>query len=283
MSRFAVALLIGMIAAAAATAGEDAKSAEDSTVVVSLRDGSRLHGTIVEENSEYLTVKTAGGLEARVPKSSVVTIERLRGRVVEGEFRRTDPNYSRLLYAPTGYPLRAGNGYFADHYVFFPSLAYGITDNISILGGMSLLPGAGIDEQLWYIAPRIGTRITDESAVSIGTLLMGVSDEHAGIAFAMGTAGPPDANFSAGFGIPYSGTDVAEAAIVIFGLNRRITNSAAFVAENWFVFGDGEFMYMLGPAIRFFGDRLAGDFGILIPKGVEALVPWLSITYNFGR
>ena len=275
-------MLLATIAVSTATAQDSAGVREDSIVVVSLRDGSRLHGTIIEENAEFLTVRTVGGLVVRAPKSSVVSVERLHGRVVEGEFRRDDPNYSRLLYAPTGYPLRKGQGYFADHYVFFPSLALGVTDNFSILGGISLFPGLSVGEQLWYVAPRIGTRLSKGAAVSVGTLLFGVDDEHAGVAFAMFTVGSPDRSFSAGLGIPYSGTDVTETAILVLGLNQRISNSVAFVAENWILLGD-ESWFALGPAIRFFGDRLAADFGLLIPEGVPFVIPWLSFTYNFGN
>ena len=48
----------------------------------------------------------------------------------------SDPSYSRLMLAPTGRPLAEGDGYLSDHYVLFPAVAYGITDNVSLLGGI---------------------------------------------------------------------------------------------------------------------------------------------------
>ena len=59
-----------------------------------------------------------------------------------------DPNYSRLLFGPTGRPLKKGDGYFSDYELAFPGVAVGITDNLSIAGGISIVPGIRIDEQL---------------------------------------------------------------------------------------------------------------------------------------
>jgi hypothetical protein len=59
-----------------------------------------------------------------------------------------DPNYSRLLFAPTGRPLRAGDGYFSDYELLFPGVAYGLTDNVTLAGGVAIVPGLGLGEQL---------------------------------------------------------------------------------------------------------------------------------------
>jgi hypothetical protein len=48
-----------------------------------------------------------------------------------GDGAGDDPNYSRLLFAPTGRPLKKGDGYFSDYEVLFPGLAVGLTDHVS--------------------------------------------------------------------------------------------------------------------------------------------------------
>ena len=67
-----------------------------------------------------------------------------------------DPNYSRLLFSPTGRPLKKGDGYFSDYELLFPGVAVGLTDNLSIAGGVSLIPGLGLDEQVLYVSPKLG-------------------------------------------------------------------------------------------------------------------------------
>lgn len=273
--------LATLCAVGTAPAAAAATAVADSAYAIVLKDGSRLQGTIVEEDLDHLRILTIGGLDLRVPRDAIASVERLRGRMVEGEFRRADPNYTRLLYAPTGYPLRQGEGYLADHWVFFPSIATGLTDHVSLMGGLSLFPGVALEDQMLYIAPRIGTRLPG-GAVSVGTLLFSVETETVGVAFGMASFGPPDASLSVGIGKPYAEPELADVLVLGVGGNKRLSDSAAFVMENWVVIED-EAHVILGPGIRFFGDRLAGDFAILlVPEEPDGVIPWLSLTYNFG-
>ena len=64
----------------------------DSLLSISLKDGTTLNGKIVKKDETTITVVTPGGLEVKVPKSSIVSIKPIRGRVTEGVFYRFDPN-----------------------------------------------------------------------------------------------------------------------------------------------------------------------------------------------
>ena len=265
----------------------------DSLLSISLKDGTKLMGEIVQKNDTTITIVTLGGLEVKVPKSSIISIRPVRGLIVEGTFHRFDPNYSRLMFAPTGRPLRQGEGYFSDYYVFFPGISYGFTNQISIMAGFSVIPGLGLTEQLKYVAPRIGIQTSDEFAVSVGALYVSVEDVAAGIAFAVGSIGQQDKSFTAGIGLGYTKEEgeefkFAEHPIIMLGGNIRLSNSIALVSENWFITGK-DFDISEQPlciAIRFFGDRLAADVGAIIIGEIlkEGFpIPWLSFVYNFGR
>ena len=272
----------------------DEHSTSDVLVSILLKDGSILKGSIVQEDEVSITVVTIGGLEVKVPKSLVVSIKPIRGRVAEGVFYRFDPNYSRLMFAPTGRPLRKGEGYFSDYYVLFPGISYGVTDQISIMVGISAVPGLGLTEQLRYVAPRISTQTSDELAVSAGALYVSFGGEFsAGIAFAVGSIGRQDKSFTAGIGLGYTKEEeeefeFAEHPIIMLGGNVRLSNSIALVSENWFITGQGFTLgeQPFGIAIRFFGDRIATDVGLILIGEIlkEGFpIPWLSFVYNFGR
>ena len=267
----------------------------DSLVSVELRDGTKLRGTIVEQDEAIVVLLTVGGAEVRMPRSSIVSIRPIRGSVVDGVFQRFDPNYSRLLFAPTGRPLKKGDTYFSDFYVFFPGVAYGVSDNFSIMAGMSIIPGISLTQQLLYVAPRLGWRKSDNLAVSVGALYASILEEDvsAGIAFAVATFGEEDKSFTAGLGLGYTrdqGTDFefADHPIVMLGGNVRLSNGTAFVTENWFITGSnfdlGEQPFTV--ALRFFGEHLAVDAGLILIGDVLAEgfpIPLLSFVYNFGR
>lgn len=266
----------------------------DSLVSVELRDGTIVRGTIVEQDETIVVLLTVGGAEVRMPRSSIVSIRPIRGRVADGVFRRFDPNYSRLLFAPTGRPLQKGDAYFSDFYVFFPGIAYGISDHLSLMAGMSIIPGISLTQQLFYVAPRLGWRQSDNVAVSVGALYASILEEDisAGIAFAVGTFGEEDASFTAGLGLGYtkgenSDFELADHPIIMLGGNVRISNGIAFVTENWLITGE-DFELDEQPftvALRFFGEHIAVDAGLilvgeLLDDGFP--IPLLSFVYNFG-
>ena len=102
-----------------------------------------------------------------------------------------DPNDSRLFFAPTGRPMRQGEGSFSDHQIFFPGVSFGLTDTVTLMGGVSVIPAVGLDEQLFYGAVEAGKRFTETTAASVGYFYGRVEAEDldAGIGFGALTLG----------------------------------------------------------------------------------------------
>ena len=267
----------------------------DSAVTVSIIDGTRLTGQIVSRDDAGILLVTPTNLEIKIPLASIISIEPLRGRVVEGVVLRSDPNYTRLMFAPTGRPLQAGDGYYSDYYVFFPGLSYGLTNHMSITAGLSLFPGIAIDKQIITLAPRVGVQLSETEAVSAGILYLTVPDEGAaGFAFATGSLGHFDRSLTAGIGIGYTkdGRDAdfefANGPILMVGGNIRLSDSVALVSESWLITGENLSLaeQPFGITWRFFGEQIAADVGFIIigeviKHGVP--IPWLSLVYHFRK
>ena len=266
-------------------------AAPDRVIAVALRDGSRLVGRIVSEDDTSLTVATADGLEVVVRRSSVVSMTDVGE---DGRSISVDPNYSRLLFAPTARPLEKGDGYFSDYELLFPGVAYGISDNISLAGGVSVIPGIGLDEQLFYISPKVGFNLGDRASVAVGALLAGAGggesdSESAYIGFAVGTFGGPKTSLTLGFGLGDTSGEFSDAVpILMVGGTATVSRHVALVTESWLFVGD-DFRLSeqpFGVGVRLFGDRLSADVGMilvgeLLDEGFP--LPWLSVTYHFGK
>jgi hypothetical protein len=275
-------------------------------VTVALEDGSTLVGTMVQEDEATITVRIAGGQEVRVPRSAVVSI---RGEgAAEGAFP-PDPSGSRLLFAPTGRPLGKGEGYFSDHYVLFPGVTGGITDNLSLGAGVSVVPGLGLTEQVFYAAPRLAWTLSDKAAVSTGVLYARAWGYQAAVAFGIGTFGGDDASLTVGAGLLAAKDDgddgefdvetgtwrprparweLRRSPMLMIGGSKRLSRSVAFISENWLFTGKGFDLaeQPFGVGLRFIGDRLSADVGLIftgevLEQGLPA--PWLSFTYHFPR
>ena len=285
----AALLLICVLFVQAGGAEEGGDTRADSLVSISLADGSLVEGTVIEETETYVLIETPAGLEARVPRTSIVAIRKRH----PDAFSRPDPNYTRLMFAPTGRPLRGGDGYFFDHWVFFPGIAYGFNDRVGVAAGLSVFPGVGLDEQILSLAPKVALYDSGDSALSAGVLYMralGVADVTAGMAFVAGTRGSRDRSFTCGLGLGYiaeedEGVEFAEHPVLLLGGNVRLSETTALVSENWIITGQGlgPGEQPLGLALRFFGSRIAVDAGaIVILEAGGFPLPWLSFVYNFG-
>jgi hypothetical protein len=203
-----------------------------------------------------------------------------------------DPNYSRLLFAPTGRPLKKGDGYFSDYEVLVPGLAVGITDHISIAGGISMIPGLGLDEQVLYVSPRVGWELGDKAAVSAGFLYAAVPADDdigdLGIGFVVGTFGSRQRSLSVGLGVGGNTDDDFDAQpILMIGGQATVSRHVAVISENWLAL-DRDFDIAdqpLGIGLRFFGDRLSADVGLVFTPstvGDGGFLPWASFSYHFG-
>ncbi len=286
------ALLLGMAHGAPA---EEALPAP-TTVSVSLQDGRKFVGTIVQEEVSHVTLWTRAGIEVRIPRSSIASITPVL--VPARRFLRRDPHDSRLLFAPTGRPLRKGDGYFSDHDVLFPGVTYGVTDGLSVSAGASVVPAVGLSDQLLFASARLAHQPSEHLALSAGALYAAGAGEHAALVFGVGTFGRPERSLTVGLGFGGMKTEGGypdyrrrfrwrDAPILMVGGNVQLSNSLALVSENWLLLGrDFELSRQpFGLAVRFFGDRISADVGVIfvgevLKKGLP--IPWLSFSYHFG-
>ena len=283
----------------------------DQLYMIELKDGSEIICTIESEDSETLNVKTLSGVTMSLPKAKIASRKELYGDVAGERYLRSDPNYTRLLFAPTARPLRSRSGYFAVYEIFFAFVAYGLGDYLTLAGGMSLFPG--VNEQIFYLAPKFTAFQTDNLDLAVGVLHLVVpswndgdsdgsnenseedSDENngnegeevlgdIGIVYTNVTFGSQYKALTFGLGWGYSGEDVTNEPIILIGGEAQITKSTKLITENWFPPGTDVGLLSLG--IRFFGEKLSADLGFFVPVGSDMegeFFPWVNFTYNFGR
>lgn len=261
---------------------------QDSTITevhkLYLKDGSILVGNILSEDATSIRFKTLSQIEVVVPKEQLKKREIISGATVQGEFWRKDPNRTRMLFAPTARPLKSGQGYFSIYEIFFPFVAVGVTDFLSLAGGMSLFPGAS--SQLFYVAPKITPVHLDKFDLAAGVLYIFIPEdsENAGIVYSVTTYGTEQASLTAGLGWGFSGSDFSNKPVLVIGGDLRLSGKTKLITENWLIPNSDVSLISLG--IRFFGENLAADFGLVFPAGADIegfpFLPWVGFAYNFG-
>lgn len=254
----------------------------DSTKIqiVTVRDGSSLVGRIVSVGADTLQFQTSVG---RVP----VAIRDIREitetdsrRMRNGQYWFANPNTTRLFFAPTGQMLKKGEGYFADYQLFFPGVAYGVTDNISIGGGVSIFP-TGLDNQVYYVTPKVGRSFGEQIHLAAGLLFAGTGGGTGGIGYGVGTLGDGDRSVTFGLGYGFAGGEIESRPVAMLGGEKRVSRRVALVTENYLLpVSEDNIVYSFG--IRLMGEKLTTDFAIVNVAGSGIVgIPYVDFVFKF--
>lgn len=286
--RLAFALTAALTVSSASLRGQDTAPTRDHLRIVdstkiqvlTMRDGSSLVGRIVAVRADTVDFQTGIG---RVPVA-VKDIREIReseaGRMHEGQYWFPNPNSTRLFFAPTGQMLKKGEGYFADYELFFPGFAYGLTDNVSVGGGASIFP-AGVDEQVYYVTPKVGMSFGEQVHVAAGLLFAGTKGGTGGVGYGAGTFGDGDASVTVGLGYGFAGGEIRSKPAAMLGGEKRVSRRIALVTENYLLpTRDNNLVYSFG--VRFMGEKLTTDLAIFNFSGSDIIgIPYVDFVFRF--
>lgn len=272
------------------TVAARAQEAEPRRVV--LVDGTVIVGVVEDEAADPLVIRTAAGVEQRVPRSRVRAVTPL----LAGRFSRLDPARTRLFLAPTARTLGSGAGRFSAYYLF-PSVAYGIGERLDVSAGATVpaVSSEGVALALNLNAKGQVARFAGGAAALGGSLLVPfVSTEGVpgvgGTAYGVVTLGSDVRALHLGlygvYGTDFEELRVGEGVALLLGLESQVSNTVKLITENYLVAGRRTTAGVLTGGARFFGDRLAADVAaaLFIGGGDFLLVPvpYLGLSYTFG-
>ena len=243
-----------------------------------------LNGRVIEVTPTTVRFVSAIG-ETSIPRSSIVSIRLVSlTSVHEGEVWPEDPSRTRLFFAPTGRMLRSSETYFTDAYVFFPSLQVGVTDLFSLGGGVSIIPGVGLDQQIYYLTPKVGLYASPDVNVAVGALVAGagvISDQTpAGIAYGVVTLGDENTSVTVGSGFGFVRGNTSSTAVLMVGGSTRVSKSVALVSENYLTSESGARLLVSG-GIRFMSEHIAVDLAAGGASGSTTIVPYAAFIYRW--
>lgn len=259
----------------------------DSLYTVHLTDGSVLYGRVTQQDADALTIETQGGATVRLRRDQIVSMQPLRGRLVNGQVWGEDPHATRLFFGPTARAIPQGEGYFGVYELFFPFVSYGVTDRFTISAGTPVFPE--IIGEIFYLAPKYEVLRTPRASAAVGVLAVFATRElngSAGLLYGVGTFGTPDRALTVGATVPFiaSGeeSDVGDQPAFMVGGEARISRRMKLLTENYFV--PGESGALISGGVRFFGERLSADFGVGAGFGGgenACCLPLVNFVYSF--
>ncbi|PYP54383.1 MAG: hypothetical protein DMD39_01270 [Gemmatimonadetes bacterium] len=248
--------------------------------IVTLRDGSTIFGRILAVNGDTVSFQTQAG-NIQLSAGAIREIKEIPAADLrEGEYWFPNPNSTRLFFAPSGQMLKKGEGYFSDYELFFPGIAYGVTDNVTIGGGVSLFPAA-VEDQVYYVTPKIGISVADKVHVAAGVLFAGTKGGTGGIYYGVGTFGDGNASVTLGGGYGFAGGKIEAKPVGMIGGELRVSRRIGIVTENYLLpVSDNNFLYSFG--LRFMGEKLTTDLALVNVSGSDVIgIPYVDFVFRF--
>lgn len=279
MKNLAIALIaLTLVTFASPAAAQEPVKASDIFELV-LRDGSRIFGTVERDSGQEVVFRTTTGSTITASRAEVISLRRVKGRVADGEFRRSDEHRSRLFFAPTARSLEKGQVSVGVFQFLAPFVQVGVTDRLSVGGGTPLIFGLGDWDRPFWLTPKFQVYNSDASQAAVGVLhIFDTNGNEAGIGYGVATFGSADNAITVGAGVAYAGDD--RGGILMIGGERRVARNLKLITENYVWRGGDGF---ISGGVRFIGERLSADLALAVPVGLGDVIafPVVNFVYVF--
>jgi len=249
-----------------------------SVLELVLRDGSRAYGVVVAEDATDIVFRTSSGAELKTPRARIASLRPVTGRMVGGEFRREDPNNTRLAFGPTARAVPRGQAYLAVFQGIVPFVQVGVTDRFSIGGGTPLVFAFDDWDRPFWVSPKLQVYSGDTASAAVGVFHAFAGDDSLGVAYGVYTREQPRGAFTLGAGLGYSDDGVA-GAVVMVGGEAPVRRNIKWITENYAF----RSTVITSGGFRFFGERLSADLVIAIAFTDESVFafPVVNFVYRF--
>lgn len=266
----------------------------DSTSLwlVDTEDGNTFIGTIVDTDSSQVILLTEIYGRIHIPLAQIKTKRVLKkSNLIEGEHWFSNPHATRYFFMTNGYGLRKGEAYYQNTWIMFNQISYGITNHITIGGGVvPLFLFAGAPTPVW-ITPKVAIPIVkDKINLSAGMILGHILGE--GVSFGIGygavSVGNRDNNLTIGAGWAFADSEWADTPTLTLSGMTRVGRKTYLLTENYYIgISEGTSLGIISAGGRSVQKRLAIDYGLIFPVGTDVgtfiAIPWLGITIPFGN
>jgi hypothetical protein len=276
----------------------------DDIRVFTLLDGTIITGKIVNKTTDVTVIETKDLGVITVNSEKIKSIRELEeGTVKEtGKIWFKNPNCTRYLFAPSAIQLKKGEGYYQNIYGAGNAVNFGLSDHITIGGGVVGPLGAYLNVKAGV---KLGKLVHVGGGAIVGNGFFPVNGNNLGVGlgFAVVTIGNYDHNITvgSGYGFVNSGgsTGPVEKPLFIANGMARLGKKYALVTENWVVnvkgdpfdrgiTSDSHYETFFSYAFRYMGQKSTLDAGFvntpgLIAKGWYIGIPYIGFVIRFGN
>lgn len=272
------------------------------TYVIELLDGTELTGQYVSRTDSVLILSTPSLPRIEIPFGQIKSIKLAEETSLRGaEYWYPNPNATRYFFAPSGFNLKKGEGYYQNSYLILNSVNYGLTNHFSVGGSIELIStfstlADGKFDPIVLVTPKFAYPVSKDLQLGAGMLIVSIpaidGDPRvlAGIAYTIGTYGNIEHNATLGLGWGFADGDWAKNPVITLNGMTRVRKNVSLVTENWFIpfgedFESGKYYELLSYGVRFFGEKLSVDLAFINNRDLAKVmiigVPYVDFVVKF--
>lgn len=269
-----------------------AQEISDTTAIYRIvtTDGNEYFGTIEERTATHVRIRTEKLGVLTLQMDDIRVLEEVQKKQIkDGAYWHPNPQATRYFWAPNGYGLPKGQGYYQNVWVLFNQVSYGFTNNFSMgVGIMPLFLFQSEASPVWF-TPKISIPVSSDNVnIGAGSLIgtiAGAEFGFFGIAYGVLTFGSRDKNFNVGVGYGFADGGWADTPVITASAMIRMSRRGYFITENHFISAGGDNFLLVSAGGRFVGENISIDFGGFIPaeNSDTFILPWLGIVIPLGE
>ena len=258
---------------------KDTTNTVNNVFIIRLKDGTRLKGRIMEQNTEQSKIQTQNMGLVIVAANQIVSMELDKNQSGSDNSYYENRFVNRMHLTPTAFPMAKGDVDYHNYYLYYNEIAVALGSRVSVGFGTALIPFVSISNVFPYNLKAKATLISTEKVhFSVSGYLIGANNSHTTLIIPTLSIGKKESFFNIA-PLFYTGNNYSGSFGLSVGYMRKTSPNLTFFSENFFAIGtSNERANSLGAGFRF--DRKRHAFDLSLNLAIVNSRSYYSSSYN---
>lgn len=242
---------------------KDTVKTTENVFIIRLKDGTRLKGRIMEQNTEQSKIQTQNMGLVTVPANQIVSMELDKNQVSSDNPYNENRFLDRINLTPTAFPMTKGDVDYHNYYLYYNEVSVALGSRVSVGLGTALIPFVPISSVFPYnLKAKVTLISTEKVHFSVSGYLIGFNNTNAKIVVPTISIGKKD-NFFNIAPLFYVGDNNTGSFGLSLGYMKKVSSGLTFFSENFFGVGNAsDKASSIGGGLRFDRKRHAFDLSL---------------------
>jgi small nuclear ribonucleoprotein (snRNP)-like protein len=240
-------------------------------VVVKMNNGDEFRGKILSRDQNTIVLETTNGTLNLISSN----VRSINSDSYKGKFSFPNSNETRYFFGPSAIPIKQGKGYYQNVLLTSNFINIGLLKNVSIGGGFEFI-SLLLDSPIWFLTPKVGFKVSENSHVGGGFIMAGIGiEETATLAYGVYTFGSSETNLTVGAGYGLISGNFSNRPTIMLSGTHRVGNNLALLTENYFIPIGTSTNYTGILGLRVLAPKNSFDFGLVFGPQISDFIPAL--------